>query len=396
MEGFVLQDNACTPTCSPGSFQRGERCFVCHSSCASCWGPSASQCSECQGPLLLNQGPCVDSCGEGLYPQDNTCHNCHPSCRSCQGLGGSDCLRCLRPEDVPSPCRPPPPPWHLLTLMPRPPSTWTRCTHAECTTGSADDCTSCLPPTLLHEGQCVSTCPPGTFPLDHTCAACHATCEACSGESAAHCLSCPPLASLQHGSCRTSCPDSTYLHHSGDCHRCSEGCQRCVWDHRSGVGSVCLRCGAPGDLLLGDHCVSQCPWGLYPRDGACRTCDEQCGSCSGPGVCTSCRDPAKVLLFGECQYDRCAHQYYLNTTTRTCTECEWRCNVCRGPRPDDCLQCMEGFVLQDNACTPTCSPGLRWPTVLIAGGPGACLRCKPPYSLLGGQCGAGAGGRSHS
>ncbi len=47
-------------------------------------------------------------------------------------------------------------------------------------------------------------------------------------------------------------------------------------------------------------------------------CDSQCLTCDMAGVCTSCRDPAKVLLFGECQYDSCAHQYYLNTTTRAC------------------------------------------------------------------------------
>lgn len=47
-------------------------------------------------------------------------------------------------------------------------------------------------------------------------------------------------------------------------------------------------------------------------------CDSQCLTCDMAGVCTSCRDPAKVLLFGECQYDSCAHQYYLNTTTQAC------------------------------------------------------------------------------
>lgn len=47
-------------------------------------------------------------------------------------------------------------------------------------------------------------------------------------------------------------------------------------------------------------------------------CDPQCWSCEMAGVCTSCRDPAKVLLFGECQYESCAQQYYLNTTTHTC------------------------------------------------------------------------------
>lgn len=47
-------------------------------------------------------------------------------------------------------------------------------------------------------------------------------------------------------------------------------------------------------------------------------CDSQCLTCDTAGACTSCRDPSRVLLFGECQYDSCAHQYYLNTTTRTC------------------------------------------------------------------------------
>ncbi|XP_059921872.1 extracellular matrix protein FRAS1 isoform X2 [Gadus macrocephalus] len=435
------------------------RCRGCHSSCASCWGPSGGQCSVCLEPLLLHQGHCVDSCGEGLYHKDNTCHNCHPSCRSCQGPQGSDCLRCLRPEDVLLPVDPQLPhgtcshgcPAHFyLDTLHTCRGCHASCLH--CTTGSADDCTSCLPPALLHFGHCVSTCPPGAFPLENTCAVCHATCDVCSGESLADCLSCPLLASLQQGSCRTSCPDSTYLHPSGECRRCSEGCQRCVWDHHSGVGSVCLRCGAPDDLLLGDHCVSRCPRGLYPWHGACRrchsscegcrgpdpksctscpaghflmtsgvcasacpvgyydnghrvcqACDHQCGSCSDPGVCLSCRDPAKVLLFGECQYERCAHQYYLNTTTRTCTECEWRCNMCVGPQPTDCLQCMEGFVLQHDVCTPKCTPGSFQRGERCFGcdahcaecrGPAACLRCQPPYALLAGQCVLDCG-RSH-
>lgn len=48
---------------------------VCHSSCASCWGPSVSQCTLCSVRLLLHQGQCVEACGEGLYSQDKTCHS---------------------------------------------------------------------------------------------------------------------------------------------------------------------------------------------------------------------------------------------------------------------------------------------------------------------------------
>uniref|UniRef100_A0A8C4Z636 Fraser extracellular matrix complex subunit 1 n=1 Tax=Gadus morhua TaxID=8049 RepID=A0A8C4Z636_GADMO len=364
------------------------RCRGCHSSCASCWGPSGGQCSVCLEPLLLHQGHCVDSCGEGLYHKDNTCHNCHPSCRSCQGPQGSDCLRCLRPEDV------------LLPVDPQ-----------------------------LPHGTCSHGCP-AHFYLD--------TLHTCRGNTRTQVYIGACVCVLwRTGPRNVSLTTLSLPFFPG----CIEGCQRCVWDHHSGVGSVCLRCGAPDDLLLGDHCVSRCPRGLHPWHGACRrchsscegcrgpdpksctscpaghflitsgvcasacpvgyydnghrvcqACDHQCGSCSGPGVCLSCRDPAKVLLFGECQYERCAHQYYLNTTTRTCTECEWRCNMCVGPQPTDCLQCMEGFVLQHDVCTPTCTPGSFQrgercdAHCAECRGPAACLRCQPPYALLAGQC----------
>lgn len=47
-------------------------------------------------------------------------------------------------------------------------------------------------------------------------------------------------------------------------------------------------------------------------------CNRQCLNCESAAGCTSCRDPAKVLLFGECQYESCAQQYYLDFSTKTC------------------------------------------------------------------------------
>ncbi|TKS77877.1 Extracellular matrix protein FRAS1 [Collichthys lucidus] len=124
-------------------------------------------------------------------------------------------------------------------------------------------------------------------------------------------------------------------------------------------------------------------------------CDSQCLTCDMAGVCTSCRDPSKVLLFGECQYDSCAHQYYLNTTTRACRECDWSCNACKGPLRTDCLLCMEGYVLQEGVCTQGCSPGSYRDGDKCLGcddhcmecnGPGQCQQCQPPYATLQGQC----------
>ncbi|CAG09631.1 unnamed protein product, partial [Tetraodon nigroviridis] len=147
-------------------------------------------------------------------------------------------------------------------------------------------------------------------------------------------------------------------------------------------------------------------------------CDSQCLTCATAGVCTSCRDPTRVLLFGECQYDSCAHQYYLNTTTRACRgtptatqrregkrksagvimrmcKCDWSCNACRGPLRTDCLLCMDGYVLQEGVCTQGCSSGFYQDGDKCFGcddhcevcqGPGRCQQCQAPYAVLQGQC----------
>ncbi|XP_041854892.1 extracellular matrix protein FRAS1 [Melanotaenia boesemani] len=453
LQGTALHHGECVTQCPTQHYlDNHSRCRACHSSCSSCWGPSVSQCTMCPDGLLLHQGQCVEACGEGLYSQDGTCHNCHPSCRSCVGPLASDCLRCLKPEEVLLPqsrhlqhgiCTAACAARSFLDDRQTCKECHPSCQH--CTGPSADNCTSCLSPSSLYEGRCVPTCPQDFFSQDNQCQACHPSCQTCSGPSQADCTSCSPLAFLQNGYCRTSCQDGLFLNSaSGECLKCSSDCQRCTADIQTGIGSVCLWCKAPRTWLLGDHCVSHCPPGRYSWHGACikchascetcsgagplsctscpansvlwpsgfcapkcplgyygnrhricQACDSQCLTCDSPGVCTSCRDPAKVLLFGECQYDSCAHQYYLNTTTRACRECDWSCNACRGPQRTDCLQCMEGYVLQDGVCRQGCSLGSYLDGDRCLGcddhcsecrGPGLCLECQPPYATLQGQC----------
>lgn len=50
----------------------------------------------------------------------------------------------------------------------------------------------------------------------------------------------------------------------------------------------------------------------------CSACNMHCGRCDSQASCTSCRDPSKVLLFGDCQHESCAPQYYLDFSTKTC------------------------------------------------------------------------------
>ncbi|XP_037832589.1 extracellular matrix protein FRAS1 isoform X2 [Kryptolebias marmoratus] len=451
--GTALHHGKCITQCPAQHYlDSHSRCRACHSSCASCWGPSVSQCTSCPGGLLLHQGQCVEACEEGLYAQDNTCHNCHPSCRSCVGPLASDCLRCLKPEEVLLPqtahvqhgvCAAGCAAHSFLDDTQTCRECHPSCLH--CSGPSAENCTSCSSLSNLDEDRCVPTCPQGFFARDNQCQGCHPSCQSCSGSSQADCTSCPPPASFQDGHCRTSCREGRFLSAvTGECLKCSSDCQRCTADLQTGIGSVCLWCTSPGTWLLGDHCVPRCPPGHYGQHGACikchpscescsgagplsctsclansvlqssglcaprcpvgyyddghricQGCDSQCRTCDSAGVCTSCRDPTKVLLFGECRYDSCAHQYYLNGTIRTCRECDWSCNACRGPLRTDCLQCMEGYVLQDGVCMPGCSAGSYQEGdrclacdehCLTCQGPGRCLDCQPPRAVLQGQC----------
>ncbi|XP_017560623.2 extracellular matrix protein FRAS1 [Pygocentrus nattereri] len=450
--GYALHHGKCVSEC-PAQHYRDSygRCQMCHSSCASCSGPSASHCTSCPSSLPLYQGQCVESCGEGLFARDGHCYSCHVSCRACVGPESSDCVRCVKPEEVlqlqhsyvshgacMSTCLP----QHFLDTELICRECHASC--ARCTAGNAHNCTSCLQPSILHHGQCLDRCPHGFHVQDRTCQACHPSCKECSGPSQADCTACPPHASLHNGYCRTSCPEGQYLNAVGYCNDCQPGCQRCTADLQLGSGTVCLWCKGSRMLLLGDHCVEHCPSGHYKYHGACKKCHSSCADCSGEGpqactsclttavlspsgmcttrcpigyyadesrvckkcdrqclscemagVCTSCRDPAKVLLFGECQYESCAQQYYLNTTTRTCRECDWSCNSCRGPLRSDCLQCMEGHVLQNGVCVPSCSPGFYRDGERClkcddhceqCDGPGQCHQCQTPYTALKGQC----------
>ncbi|RXN23492.1 extracellular matrix FRAS1-like protein [Labeo rohita] len=337
----------CCPDCNP----------ACDPSCATCH-PDNPSCMSCPSEHALHQGKCVSQCPPQYYKDvRGHCQGCHASCRVCVGPDFSDCMQCVKQEEV-------------------------------------------LQPQNGHvsHGSCMSACRPQHYlDADRTCRACHPSCKECTGPSQADCSACPAHASLHNGYCRTSCPEGQYLNAVGYCIECEEGCQRCVADLQSGFGTVCLWCKVPRMLLLGDHCVAQCPPKYYRWHGACKRChssceecsgdgphsctsclapevlapsglcsprcptgyyadenrvcqmcDTQCQSCEMAGVCTSCRDPAKVLLFGECQYESCAHQYYLNTTTRTCRGCDEHCEHCQVH--------------------------------------GRCQRCQLPYAVLNGQC----------
>ncbi|XP_060043899.1 extracellular matrix organizing protein FRAS1 isoform X2 [Erinaceus europaeus] len=451
----VLHDGKCISEC-PGGYYADVtgRCKVCHSSCASCSGPLASQCTACNQPHALRQGHCLPHCGDGFYPTHGLCRACHPSCLACVGPEPSHCTQCRQPDeglqvnqvsgvDIPSgKCLSQCGARFYLENTGQCEACHQSC--LGCVGKSAQHCTACPSSHVLLDGRCLSQCPDGYFSQDSSCTECHPTCRQCRGPLESDCISCHPHVTLTDGSCRTSCKEEQFLNFVGYCADCHPLCQHCTADLHH-TGSICLRCQNNRHLLLGDHCTPTCPSGSYAAEGgvckkchsSCRTCQgsgpfscsscgsdlvlshlgtcsttcfpghylddsrtcqpcsTHCGRCDAQAGCTSCRDPSKVLLFGECQYESCAPQYYLDFSTNTCKECDWSCSACSGPLRTDCLQCMDGYFLQDGACVEQCSAsfyrdaGLCKSCVshcLQCQGPQECTRCEGPLLLLEAHC----------
>ncbi|XP_064440740.1 extracellular matrix organizing protein FRAS1 isoform X1 [Mirounga angustirostris] len=453
-EKTVLHDGKCIAECPDGYYVEATgRCRACHNSCAGCSGPTGSHCTACIQPRALRQGRCLSSCGEGFYPDHGVCKACHSSCLTCVGPEPSHCAQCKKPDEglqveqlsganitsgkCLSQCRA-----HFYLEN----TGLCEACHPSCfrcAGKSPQNCTACWPSQVLLDGQCLSQCPDSHFNQEGSCTECHPTCRQCHGPSESDCSSCHPHVTLAGGSCRTSCKEEQFLNLVGYCTDCHPLCQLCAADLHH-TGSVCLSCQNARYLLLGDHCVPDCPSGYYTERGACKKChsscrtcqgmgpfsctscdadlvlshlgtcstacfpghylddsracqpcEAHCGSCDSQASCTSCRDPNKVLLFGECQYEGCAPQYYLDFSTNICKECDWSCNACSGPLRTDCLQCMDGYVLQDGACVEQCSPSFYRDLGLCKScsnhcvqcqGPHECTRCEEPYLLLEAQC----------
>ncbi|KAG3276368.1 Fraser extracellular matrix complex subunit 1 [Ictidomys tridecemlineatus] len=408
-EKTVLYDGKCIAECPRGYYADATgRCKVCHDSCASCSGPSASHCTACIQPQALHQGHCLSSCGEGFYPDHGDCKACHASCQTCVGPEPSHCTQCRNPEaglqaeqlsgaHIPSgeclsECRAQ---FYLDS------SGLCEACHQscfKCLGKSPHNCTACRPSHVLLDGRCLSQCPEGYFNQEGSCTECHPTCRRCHGPLEFDCTSCHPHVTVTNGKCKTSCKEEQFLNLVGYCADCHPLCQHCVADLQD-TGSVCLRCQNARYLLLGDHCVPDCPSGYYAERGACKKCHSSCRTCQGGGPfsCSSCDANLVLTHIGTCS-TTCFPGHHLDDNhacQRRCFKCDWSCNACSGPLRTDCLQCMDGYVLQEGACVEQCSPSFYRDMGLCKScdshclqcqGPHECTRCEGPFLLLEAQC----------
>ncbi|XP_071508475.1 extracellular matrix organizing protein FRAS1-like [Diadema antillarum] len=449
-----LEDGTCVRECSAGFYQAPNGfCEACSIACLSCSGPGIDQCTSCPRSFVLMDGYCLQNCSLGTFNEQGQCFACHSSCHQCEGLGPSDCTSCrfaaelvqTRPPfrgELRGSCSGSCLEGYFASAhgvcLPCNPSCLT------CSDSSLDACLSCRSPLFLNHGYCVRTCDNHQVAIQGMCVECHPSCATCSGPEANQCTGCYSPDSLQGGTCSPGCGSTQYPGSLGLCQECDSACGTC-FANPGGQGSKCTQCagGGDGSYPLGDTCVSECGTGFYlDQTNMCQECHASCRTCTSSGVfdCTSChgghtlahtgmcstechagyfndggickpcqenciecestiqclvcRDPSAVLQFGECS-SLCAEQYYLDPATRLCRECDWSCNSCNGPGPNDCTQCMDGLRLKEGSCVTQCGEGYYeargecrecGDECMTCRSVGVCTTCHPPRLLLDTQC----------
>lgn len=103
LQGYNLSSGLCIQThkCDLNEYRIDDVCYPCFHLCATCDGPSSSQCNSCLANFVIKNGSCTPApCSAGFY-QDITggrnspiCKRCHKYCLRCYGPSTLQCISC--------------------------------------------------------------------------------------------------------------------------------------------------------------------------------------------------------------------------------------------------------------------------------------------------------------
>ncbi|XP_038025774.1 proprotein convertase subtilisin/kexin type 5 isoform X1 [Anas platyrhynchos] len=228
------------------------------------------------------------------------------------------------------------------------------CSKVGCDGPGPDHCTDCLHYYYKSKNNtriCVSTCPPGHYNADKKrCKKCSPNCETCVGGHSDQCMTCKSGYYLNEvtNSCITNCPDGFYLDKNKIvCRKCSENCKTCV------EFQICTEC-KHGLSLHGTKCAIRCEDGKYHNGRECEPCHRSCATCAGGGVdaCINCTQ-GYFMEDGRC-VQSCSTGYYLDHSTesgyKSCKRCDASCLDCSGQGDRNCTICPSGYNLDSGVC----------------------------------------------
>jgi len=386
---YVLVDGECKDKCEDGYYRDGQSCKPCDEGCVKCTGQD--DCDKCDKHLFLYNDKCIPKCEDGTVPNDkNECIVCEDkeNCIKCNIEDLSECIICkgntiLHEGKCISKCPP-------ESFYNEETKTCEKCP-VNCKVCDEDKCEECKGSFYLNEqGQCVTKCEEGFYedPVTKKCIECLT--ENCSVCSTKECIVCvDPFKLTVDGECKSTCEDGTFEEKDRKCKDCDQKCELC-----SSL-TDCEKCLPPFKLREG-ICVSGCKEGETEVEGKCVKCeDSDCKVCevNHPGNCNECYDP-KVLYKGVC-IETCKDGTF--PKEGVCVECNKLCKTCENA--DDCITCLPEFVLVNGKCVSDCPDGFTRKDdeclpceeencikCTVKNNETSCLVCEEPYLLYDSKC----------
>lgn len=263
-------------------------------------------CSYCADGTfkLISNSSCVSSCPAFYYPDatNHICGQCDSSCLTCSGQYAENCTSCSSTATLR---------YWLLSMC------WSVCPGGYYSNDTINACVIC--PVELHCGNCsyynvsdsvkcsscaysyylqvsTSTCSSAcnsnqyANKANNTCGSCDPACASCSGPASSNCLSCPSgylQTNLTGSYCLAACSSVGYTQSGSSCLRCDSSCYTCT-------GTAINECSScpNGTFLSSNYCRLVCPAASYSDSSTnkCQACDGSCTFCFDSTIdnCTGC------------------------------------------------------------------------------------------------------------
>ncbi|EGR32302.1 hypothetical protein IMG5_088860 [Ichthyophthirius multifiliis] len=281
------------------------RCEQCNANCVACEnGPTNDQyalrtCQQCNASCLTCQNAIsCNTCNAGYYinTRSNLCEKCDDNCQTCEnGIVNNQCITCNNNQ------------------------------------------------VLLQTRICADNCDNKQFEdQNKNCQQCDPTCLTCSNPN----------------TCDT-CEEGSYLKRSTQkCELCDLNCKTCIEKGK------CVSCKQFFFLTQDQQCKLECDQSFFSdSQGNCQPCDSNCLNCKQFNQCTECLQ-GLYLFNGFCSNEiycqentyldqnecktECPQNKFKNVETNTCDPCHSSCKRCTEGGNIKCLECENGFVLNEN------------------------------------------------
>ncbi|KAL4493393.1 hypothetical protein ABPG73_007200 [Tetrahymena malaccensis] len=287
----TCQNSVSCSSCISNYYLNGNTCSPCYSSCLSCSGPSANNCTVCANSayyISINNS-CVSNCDQNQYidttnGSQKSCKQCYLLCKTCSN--STTCDSCIDGYTLDSnkQCQP---------------------CHISCQTCDGllnINCITCANAYFIQTNKiCVPNCDQNQYAdtinniSQKYCKQCQILCKSCS-----------------NGTTCDSCIDGYTLDSNKQCQSCHISCQTC-----DGLLNInCITCANAYFIQTNKICVPNCDQNQYAdtinnsSQKYCKQCQILCKSCSNGITCDSCIDG------------------YSLDSNKQCLPCDKTCQTC--------------------------------------------------------------------